>query len=124
LLDAFFILRYQTGAWVEATTASVSTRRRRTCRGSRGGGCPPLIDFNGQLARLVRYFGQSPDYWLDTCTLHDWNTIWCRELINTPPVDQIAAAYVGYKAPDLDDLVPGDDGNLEEWECPFPDVTD
>jgi hypothetical protein len=64
-------------------------------------------------------FRAEPDYWLDTCTLHDWNTIWCRELINTPPVDQIAAAYVGYKAPHLDDQVPGDDDHLDEWECPF-----
>jgi hypothetical protein len=39
-------------------------------------------------------------------------------------VDQIAAAYVGYKAPHLDDQVPDDDDHLDEWECPFPDVTD
>jgi hypothetical protein len=36
LLDAFFILRYQTGAWVEAQITGAPSASGRTCRGSRG----------------------------------------------------------------------------------------
>lgn len=75
----------------------------------------------------MRYFGQTPEYWENTCTLHAWNTIWCRELIETPPVDALVASYLGYKAPDSTDQAddaetPAEDAG--EWECPFPETTD
>jgi len=41
LLDAFFILRYQTGAWVEATTASVSTPAKEDVPGEAVGEAVP-----------------------------------------------------------------------------------
>lgn len=72
---------------------------RRERGGSLGGGEPPEPDFNRILARLVRYFGQSPDYWLDTCTLRDWTDIWSRELVEAPPVDDLAAWYLKYEPP-------------------------
>lgn len=73
------------------------------------------------LGRLVRYFGQSPDYWLDTCTLHDWRTIWNRELVDAPPVDEFVRAYFKYEPPA--DLSPAT-SEAEEWICPLPEMTE
>jgi hypothetical protein len=47
----------------------------------------------------VRYFGQTPDYWLDTCTLPDWLGIWNRELIEQPPPESFLSDYFDYKPP-------------------------
>jgi len=75
------------------------------------------------LARLVRYFHQSPDYWLDHCTLHDWQTIWCPNLIKTPPIDYWGAVYFKYEPPADATTAPEPDDE-GEWESPFPDVTE
>ena len=45
----------------------------------------------------MRYFGQTPDYWLDTCTLPDWQKIWHRELIEQPPPEAFLSDYFDYK---------------------------
>jgi len=39
------------------------------------------------------------EYWLDRGTLQDWNDIYSRELVQQPPVDVLAAWYVGYEPP-------------------------
>lgn len=73
----------------------------------------------------MRFFGQSPDYWLDTCTLRDWTDIWSRELVEVPPVDDLVASYLEYEPPaDLGRTSGIGEAEVEEWECPFPDVTD
>lgn len=73
----------------------------------------------------MRFFGQSPDYWLDTCTLRDWTDIWSRELVEVPPVDELVAGYLEYEPPaDLGRTSSIGEGEVEEWKCPFPDVTD
>ena len=48
----------------------------------------------------MRYFHQTPDYWLDHSTLQDWDQIWSRELVNQPPAESFLAAYFEYEAPD------------------------
>lgn len=71
----------------------------------------------------MRYFGQSPDYWLDTCTLRDWTDIWARELEEAPPVDDWAASYFKHKpettSPAADE--PEEEG---EWDSGLPDETE
>lgn len=74
---------------------------------------------------MVRYFGQSPDYWLDTCTLQAWNSIWSRELIETPPAEFFLSAYFKYQPPGTTGTDPGDgDDEPEAWDCPYPDMTE
>ena len=95
--------------------------------GSSGGVEPPEIDFNRILARLVRYFGQSPHYWLDHGTLQDWRNIYSRELIENPPTDYFIAGYFKYEAPadaGTSSASSTDDDDEELWECPFPEVTE
>jgi hypothetical protein len=66
----------------------------RGCAGGRvGGGEPPDIDFNRILARLIRYFGQTKEYWLRHGTLHDWRDLYSPELEETPPADRLVAMY-------------------------------
>jgi hypothetical protein len=47
----------------------------------------------------VRYFHQSPDYWLDHGTLQDWREIYHRELIEAPPAEALLADHFGYEGP-------------------------
>lgn len=73
----------------------------------------------------MRYFHQSPDYWLDHCTVQDWVNIWSRELIESPPVDDWAAVYFKHEPPHAaPDLESADPAESEIWECPLPDVTE
>jgi hypothetical protein len=39
------------------------------------------------------------EYWLDHCTLQDWNDIYSRELIQQPPAEVFLAGYFGYEPP-------------------------
>ena len=71
----------------------------------------------------MRYFGQSPDYWLDTCTLRDWDTIWGRELEVTPPVDVWAGAYFKHQPPDHA-AAEDDPEDVGEWDSGLPDQTE
>jgi len=89
--------------------------------GNSGGVAPPEIDFDRIEARLLRYFGQTPDYWLDHGTLQDWRKKYGRELIETPPVYEMVAAYLGYKGPGE---ARADVAEQGEWECPFPETTE
>lgn len=55
--------------------------------------------------------------------MRDWTRIWSRELIETPSADDFAVMYFEYDPP----AQVGDDaasGEVEEWECPYPDVTE
>jgi len=71
----------------------------------------------------VRYFGQNPDYWLDTCTLDDWTRIWSRELRETPPADVWAGLYFNYQPPEA--ALPGDNTtDVGEWDSGLPDETE
>lgn len=47
----------------------------------------------------MRYFGQTPDYWLDTCTLPDWRDVWHRELLEQPPAEAFLSDYFDYEPP-------------------------
>lgn len=71
----------------------------------------------------MRYFGQTPDYWLDTCTFSDWDQIWGRELLETPPTDVWAGAYFKHQPPasSAPDDDPADEG---EWDSGLPDETE
>jgi hypothetical protein len=71
----------------------------------------------------VRYFGQTPDYWLDTCTLDEWTRIWSRELTESPPVDDWAAAYFKHK-PDHPATAADDVDDAGEWVSELPDETE
>lgn len=64
-----------------------------------GGAEAPDIDFGRILARLIRYFHQPKEYWLEKGTLQDWIAIYSRELVETPPIDDLVAAYLGYEKP-------------------------
>ena len=72
----------------------------------------------------MRYFGQSPDYWLDSCTLADWTRIYSRELHECPPPETFLAAYFEYDPP----ARTGDDDAAarepEIWECELPEMTE
>lgn len=70
----------------------------------------------------MRYFGQSPDYWLDTCTLRDWTDIWSRELLESPPVDDFAASYFKHKPETVGPDQPEEDAG--EWDSGLPDQTE
>lgn len=71
----------------------------------------------------MRYFGQTPDYWLDTGTFPDWDRIWGRELLETPPTDVWAGAYFKHQPPasSAPDDDPADEG---EWDSGLPDETE
>lgn len=76
------------------------------------------------MARLQRYFGATPDYWLDNCTLREWTDVWSRELTETPPVDDFAVMYFKYEPPaELTGSSDVGEAEVEEWQCPYPDVT-
>ncbi len=73
----------------------------------------------------MRYFGQTPDYWLDTCTLHDWLTVWGRNLANTPPADEWAAAYFKHEPPSPSPAAGDDDpDDAGEWDSGLPEETE
>jgi len=48
---------------------------------------------------LVRHFHQPKEYWLDHCTLQEWQGTYHRELIERPPAEDFLASYFGYEAP-------------------------
>lgn len=85
---------------------------RSRAGGSGGGREPPDLDFNRILARLIRYFHQPKEYWLDHATLHDWFAIYSRELVEAPPAEAFLASYFEYQAP------ADADGPVEEVELP------
>lgn len=60
----------------------------------------------------MRYFHQSPDYWLDHCTLQDWRDIYQRELNEVPPAEAFLAAYFEYEAPGSGRVSADEDGEL------------
>ena len=70
-----------------------------TIGGNSGDGRAPDIDFNRILGKLIRFFGQTKEYWLDHGTLHDWADIYGRELLRCPPADEFVADYFGYDRP-------------------------
>ena len=93
--------------------------------GSQGGReAPPEINFGRIIGKLVRYFRQSPDYWLDHATLQDWRDIYSRELMESPPLEELAAAYLGYKPPERASADAKTDEESDVWECPYPNETE
>lgn len=65
--------------------------------GRDGGKDAPDIDFNRILARLIRYFHQPKEYWLEKSTFQDWTDIYGRELNEAPPTEAFAAGYFKYE---------------------------
>lgn len=41
-----------------------------------------------------------------------------------PPVDEWAAAYFEYKGPQEASDDGAEEGEIEEWECPYPEETE
>lgn len=72
----------------------------------------------------MRYFGQTPDYWLDNCTFPDWLEIWGRNLANRPPVDDWAAAYFRHEPPSPSPVADDDPADEGEWESGLPEQTE
>ena len=49
--------------------------------------------------------------------------MWRRELVDSPPVDELAAMYFKYEPP-TNGSGDEDDEETGVWECPFPDATE
>jgi hypothetical protein len=66
---------------------------------------------------LIRYFGQTKEYWLEFGTLHDWQDIYGAELRRMPPSEAFLAGYFDYHS---DEEVP----ESEEYVEPLPEFED
>lgn len=57
--------------------------------------------------------------------MRDWTHVYSRELIESPPADDLVASHLGYQPPaDLGRTMASDTAEPEVWECPYPDETE
>jgi hypothetical protein len=105
-------MRLQCGAWRQREDRDGEGELR-----GRGSGDVPDIDFNRILAKLVRYFHQPKEYWLDQEHAPRLARNLCRELREAPPAEAFLAGYFGYEPP-------GDGADESAEEVAVPGLED